>query len=317
LIGDGEIVKSDRLLSALLLLQAHGRLTGRAMAKRLEVSMRTVHRDMEALSVAGVPVYAMRGAQGGWQLDEGWRTQVPGLDEVELRALLMSQPRVIGDVRLAAAAESALGKLMASLPEAMRERAASIRQRLHVDTRGWRGTGENLAMLPVVQDAVARDRKLCIHYWKEGDLAERTVDPLGLVAKGTTWYLFAHTAHGMRTYRVSRIMEARLLDEACERPPNFDLAAAWNASTAEFQEGRSTYDAVLRVQQRAAEWIKIWQMATIVKTEGSWVTIRIKFHHEDEAAFVALGLGRRAQVISPAKLKERVRAEIETMAAAL
>src|SRR5262245_29863269 len=127
------------------------------MAERLEVSMRTVHRDMDALSAAGVPVFALRGAQGGWRLDEGWRTQVPGLNEAELQALLMSQPRVIGDVRLAAAAESALQKLMASLPEAMRRRAASIRQRLHIDITGWRGTGENLAMLPVVQDAVALD----------------------------------------------------------------------------------------------------------------------------------------------------------------
>src|ERR1051326_7902029 len=178
-------MKSDRLLSTLLLLQAHGRLTGRSLAERLEVSMRTVHRDMEALSAAGVPVFALRGAQGGWQLDQGWRTQVPGLDEAELRALLMSQPRVIGDVRLAAAAESALGKLVASLPLAMRERAASIRQRLHVDTTGWRGTGENLAMLPVVQDAVARDRKLAIHYRsEERELVERIVDPLRLVGKG-------------------------------------------------------------------------------------------------------------------------------------
>src|ERR1043165_1935921 len=148
-------MKSDRLLSALLMLQAHGRLTGRAMAKRLEVSMRTVHRDMEALSAAGVPVFALRGAQGGWRLDEGWRTEVPGLDEAELRALLMSHPRVRGDVRLAAAAESALAKLMASLPAAMRERAASIRQRLHVDTRAWRGTGEDLSMLPVVEALVS------------------------------------------------------------------------------------------------------------------------------------------------------------------
>jgi predicted DNA-binding transcriptional regulator YafY len=316
LIGDGEIVKSDRLLSALLLLQAHGQMTGRAMAKRLEVSMRTVHRDMEALSAAGVPVFAMRGAQGGWRLDEGWRTEVPGLDETELRALLMSQPRIVGDVRLAAAAESALGKLMASLPEAMRERAASIRQRLHVDTTGWRGTGENLAMLPVVQDAVARDRKLVIHYFKaDRELVERTVDPLGLVAKGTTWYLFAHTPRGMRTYRVSRIAEAKLLEEACERPANFDLAAAWKASTREFQEGRSTYDATLRLQPRAAEWIKIWQMATVLNTEGAWVTIRVRFHHEEEALFVALGLGRRVQVLSPQRLRERVQAEILAMAA--
>src|SRR5215813_1735397 len=106
------IMKSERLLSALLLLQAYGRLTGRALAERLEVSMRTVHRDMEALSAAGVPVFALRGSGGGWQLDKGWRTQAPGLNETELQALLMTPPRVVGDVRLAAAAESALHKLV-------------------------------------------------------------------------------------------------------------------------------------------------------------------------------------------------------------
>ena len=109
-------MRADRLLSALLLLQAHGRLTGRELARRLEVSERTMHRDMEALSASGVPVFAMRGSQGGWQLDEGWRTQVPGLDEAELRALLMAQPQVVGDERLVRAAERALTKLMSSLP---------------------------------------------------------------------------------------------------------------------------------------------------------------------------------------------------------
>src|SRR5690242_16579566 len=161
-------MKSDRLLSTLLLLQAHGRLTGRDMAKRLEVSMRTMHRDMEALSASGVPVFAMRGSQGGWQLDEGWRTQVPGLDEAELRALLMAQPQVVGDERLVHAAERALTKLMSALPVSLREKAVSIRQRLHVDTTRWYGTAENLSMLPVVQDAVSRDRKLKIVYKPDG-----------------------------------------------------------------------------------------------------------------------------------------------------
>jgi predicted DNA-binding transcriptional regulator YafY len=311
-------VKSERLLSTLLLLQAHGRLTERAVAERLEVSMRTVHRDMEALGAAGVPVFAVRGAQGGWALDEGWRTQVPGLDEAELRALLMSQPRVIGDVRLAAAAESALRKLMASLPAAMRERASSIRQRLHVDTTGWRGTGENLAMLTVVQDAVARDRKLAFRYRKaDRELVERTVDPLGLVAKGATWYLFAGTSRGLRTYRVSRVVEARLLEEACERPPNFNLSAAWKASIKQFSEGRGAYDATLRVEPRAAEWIQIWQMASVVDGPGPWITMRVRFHHEDEACFVALGMGPGVEVLAPARLKERVRSAVAAMAARL
>ena len=132
-------MRADRLLSALLVLQAHGKQTGRELAARLEVSERTVHRDMEALSAAGVPVFAMRGVRGGWQLDDEWRTEVPGLDDVELRALLMAQPRIVGDARLAAAAERALNKLMAALPAALRERAALMRQRLYVDTTGWNG----------------------------------------------------------------------------------------------------------------------------------------------------------------------------------
>src|SRR5207237_2883956 len=188
-----------------------------------------MHRDMEALSASGVPVFAMRGSQGGWQLDEGWRTQVPGLDEAELRALLMAQPQVVGDERLVRAAERALTKLMSSLPVPLREKAVSIRQRLHVDTTRWYGTAENLSMLPVVQDDVSRDRKLKIVHRPEGkEPAERTIDPLGLVAKGNVWYLVAQTPRGLRTYRVSRIQQANVLDQPCDRPHDFDLAVYWN-----------------------------------------------------------------------------------------
>jgi predicted DNA-binding transcriptional regulator YafY len=205
-------VRADRLLSALLLLQGHRRMTGRELAHRLEVSIRTVHRDMEALGAAGVPVFALRGANGGWQLDENWRTQVPALDDAELRALLMAQPRMTGDSRLAAAAERAIGKLLAALPAPMRERASAMRQRLHVDPTGWRGTAENLEVLPAVQDAVARDRKLSMRYRAPaGEPGERIVDPLGLVAKGRVWYLVASTTSGLRTFRVSRIETATML----------------------------------------------------------------------------------------------------------
>src|SRR5216683_3287231 len=118
-------MRADRLLSTLLLLQANGKMTVRQLATRLEVSHRTAYRDLEALSAAGVPVLALRGARGGWQLDEEWRTRVPGLDEAELHAFLMAQPPVIGDARLAAAAERALEKLMAALPASLREQAAA------------------------------------------------------------------------------------------------------------------------------------------------------------------------------------------------
>lgn len=308
-------MKADRLLSALLLLQAHGRLSGRELAERLEVSTRTVHRDMEALSASGVPVFALRGAQGGWQLDEGWRTKVPGLDEVELRALLMAQPRVIGDSRLAAAAERALGKLMAAMPGAMREQAVSIRQRLYVDTTAWRGTSENLAMLSIVQEAVTRDRKLRITYRKtQGEKSVRVVDPLGLVAKGSTWYLVANSARGLRTFRVSRIEAAVILEKPCKRPANFDLADHWRESTQRFREGWQKIDVTLRLDAKTAANMKRWMgMEEIEKGDG-WETVRMKFDHPSEAAFVVLGMGKGVEILQPESLREKVAEEIRGMA---
>jgi len=314
-------MKSDRLLSALLLLQAYGRMTGREMSKRLEVSQRTVHRDMESLSAAGVPVFALRGARGGWQLDEGWRTQVPALDEAELLALLMTQPRVVGEGSLAGAAERALRKLTAALPASLRERAAAIRQRLYVDTTGWRGTTENLAMLPIVQDAVSRDRKLSMTYRRAGESAEageRLVDPLGLVAKGSAWYLVARTPNGFRTYRVSRIEQAAIVDTPCERPADFDLAAHWKSSTDAFRDGLPRYRATLRLEPRAAAWVRRWRMAWTAPDPpdaDGWITFQAHFEHPDEACFVVLGLGARAEVVEPAELRERVLNEVRAVLA--
>jgi predicted DNA-binding transcriptional regulator YafY len=309
-------MRAARLLSALLLLQMHRRMSGRALAERLEVSVRTVHRDMEALSAAGVPVLALRGAQGGWMLDENWHAPVAGLDEAELRALLMAQPRMAGDAALAAAAESALGKLVAALPAALQDRAASIRQRLYVDTAGWRASTENLDMLPVVQDAVARDRKLAIRYRKPtGEVVERTVDPLGLVAKGSTWYLFGGTAAGSRTYRVSRIEEARILDEACARPAKFDLASAWRQSVERLRGERPRVECLMRLDAGVLGWFQRWQR-TVPESESTAadgrVTLRVQFEREEEAVFVTLGLGHRAELLEPAGLRQRVAEEVAT-----
>ncbi len=196
------IMKSDRLLSTLMLLQAHGRLSTRELAERLEISQRTAHRDMEALSAAGVPILALRGAQGGWELAKGWRTKVPGLDEAELRALLMSQPSALGHPALAAASERAFGKLLAAMPQKMQTQAASIRARLHIDPVGWHPSSNDLSLLPVVQDAIARDCKLTFLYSRaDGESGVRTVDPYGIVSKQATWYLVARAPAGMRTYR--------------------------------------------------------------------------------------------------------------------
>lgn len=236
---------------------------------------------------------------------------MPGLDEAELRAFLMAQPRVIGDAPLAAAAERALDKLMAAMPVSLRARAAFIRQRLYVDTSGWRGVAENLSFLPIVQDAVSRDRKLAIEYRKpDRQLVERTIDPLGVVAKGMTWYLVANTAEGFRTFRVSRIERATMLDIATQRPPDFDLAAYWKSSTEKFRESRPRYNITVRLEPRAAEDFMNWRKAKPVSSDvpdpEGWITVRAEFDDEEHACFVVQGLGGRAEVLEPEALRERV-----------
>ncbi len=320
-------MRADRLLSILLLLQSRGQMTGRELAERLEVSERTLHRDMDALSAAGVPVFALRGSRGGWQLEENWRTQVPGLDEAELRALLMAQPRILGDRKLAAAAERALGKLMASLPVPLRARAESMRQRLYVDMTGWFGGAEDLSMLPIVQEAVARDRKLKIRYSSRrsrfehagGDaenVTERIVDPLGLVAKGSTWYLVANTARGFRTFRVSRIQNALLLDTRCERPANFDLESHWRSATEDFLKNSPRFEATLYLHPDAARELKTWRM-TVQSAQNKhdpsrdgWVTLRVYFEDEQQAAFVALAFGAKLEVLAPDSFLTRIKHEL-------
>jgi predicted DNA-binding transcriptional regulator YafY len=201
------------------------------------------------------------------------------------------------------------------MPATMREQAASIRQRLYVDSAGWRGTSENLSMLPVVQDAVSRDRRLAITYWRRGgECVERTVDPLGLVAKGSTWYLVARTTEGFRTYRVSRIEQATLLELPSERPADFDLAAYWTDSTARFEEALPRYRARLRIEPRTARWLKMWRVGWSEEllnppSADGWVTLSISFDTEDEACFVVLGLGHRVDVLEPDSLRARVNAE--------
>ena len=314
-------MKSDRLLSVLLLLQARGRATERELAERLEVSQRTIHRDLEALSAARVPVVALRGSQGGWELEKGWRTQVPGLDAGELQALLMAQPRALGHPRLRASAESALNKLMASLPAPLREQAAQVRERLHIDPSGWWDTGEDLSVLPLVQDAVARERKLAFDYLRaDGQKGPRTVDPLGLVAKGNSWYLVADTAKGMRTFRISRMEAVTVLATEFKRPARFDLAEYWTRSIDSLQRGRGGYLATLLLTEDAARRLAVHCKVAPVEEKTSsqqtgWVTARAEFDDFGRARVVVLGLGTRARVLDPPELREWIKAEVAELAA--
>lgn len=313
-------MRSGRLLSALMLLQAHGRLSTREIAERLEISHRTAHRDMEALSEAGVPILALRGSQGGWELAPGWRTKVPGLDEAELSALLMSQPSALGHPGLAAASERAFGKLLAAMPQKMQTQAASIRARLHVDPVGWQPSSDDLSLLPIVQDAIARDCKLTFHYERaDGESGMRTVDPFGIVTKQGVWYLVARAPAGMRTYRIARMKDAVALAVRFERPANFDLAVHWKNATAQLQQKREQFQVTLALAPDAASQLKRWcrvapaaDVRCKPEVPETWTVLYVSFESSEEARFVAMGFGARAHVLAPKSLRDRVMEEMQS-----
>jgi len=315
-------VRADRLLSIMLLLQVHRRLTARDLARRLEVSERTIHRDMDALSGAGVPVYAERGAGGGWSLTEGYRTQLPGLSEAEVQALFLTGPaRLLADLGLRQASEAALLKLLAALPAMARRDVVYARQRIHVDPAGWYEAEESVAALPALQEAIWQGRRLCLTYRRgDGATVERLVDPLGLVAKGRVWYLVAAVEGEPRSYRVSRVQDARPTDEPCTRPAGFDLAAYWERSAADFKANLPRYPATLRVAPDLLLWLRRTGRSSRIEHAGppdaeGWVTLAMRFDVEEEACQYVLGCGPRIKVLEPPALRERVIALAEAVAA--
>lgn len=241
-------MRADRLLTILLSLQVHQRVTARELADRLEVSERTIYRDMDALSIAGIPVVAERGTNGGWALMEEYRTRLNGLNEPEIQALFTTMPaKVLNDLGIREAYERALIKLMAALPSAGQHDAEFTRQRLHIDGAGWFQQNEDVSALPTLQEALWAERKLHLHYCRsDGTPAERLVAPLGLVAKGSIWYLIAGVEDSIRTYRVSRVQSARVMPETSIRPPDFDLAAYWEQSKKDLKANLPRYLVTLK-----------------------------------------------------------------------
>jgi predicted DNA-binding transcriptional regulator YafY len=315
-------LRADRLLSILLLLQVNRRMTARELARRLEVSERTIHRDMGALSTAGVPVTSERGARGGWSLIDGYRTNLTGLAGAEVQALFVPGPaRLLSDLNLGKASESALVKLLAALPEAFRRDAEYVRQRVHVDVTGWDRAEEAVPCLHTIQDAVWQGRKLSIAYGQENCAAERVVDPLGLVAKGSVWYLVAAVGGDVRSYRVSRVRGAALLDEPSGRPEKFDLAAHWEESSKQFRENFPRFYATLRAHPSIVERMRFARPFARVEEIGEadeegWPRVRMRFQFAEEACEFALGFGARVEILEPAELRARV-VEMAEGAAAL
>jgi len=311
-------MRAGRLLSILLLLQVHRRVTARDLARRLEVSERTILRDMDALSGAGVPVISERGSGGGWSLLEAYQTKLTGLSAAEIQSLFLARPeKLIADLGLARDAEAAFIKLQASLPAASRPQADFARRRILVDTRGWRDPAESVACLPVLLDALWRERQVRFVYSRVlGEPGERTADPLGLVAKGSTWYLVANVEAEPRTYRVSRIREAAVLDVPSTRPADFDLAAYWERSAAEFREKLPRYYATFLANLEVMRWARYrgWRLEEETP-EGDAVRFRMRFDADFEALQFALSFGPDIFVIEPEELRAKVLAAAEAVTA--
>ena len=302
-------MRADRLLSILLLLQVHRRVTARELAKRLEVSERTILRDMEALSGSGVPVVAERGVGGGWSLLEEYQTKLTGLSAAEIQSLFLARPaRLMADLGLKQEAEAAFIKLQASLPAGSRQQAEFARQRILIDTSGWRDPAESIACLPVLLDSLWQERRVRFSYRRVlCEASERVADPLGLVAKGSAWYLVARVDAEPRTYRVSRISQAAILDKRSARPAAFDLASYWERSAAEFREKLPRFHATFLVNPPAMRWVRYrgWRLEQEAQ-EGERFRVRLRFDIEEEAVQFALSLGGEVEIVEPRALRSKV-----------
>lgn len=313
-------MRADRLISIVLLLQSQRRLTARQLAERLEVSERTILRDMDALSAAGIPVTAERGTGGGWALVDRYQTTLTGLKEAEVRALFLSQPaRLLSDLHLDQASELAFIKLLATLPAGYRRDAEFFRQRILVDVTGWKRTEEAVPFLPVLQDAIWQECQVVVQYRREdAPPVERKVDPLGLVAKGSVWYLVAGVAGEIRTYRVSRIQDVQLSDSVCVRPENFDLAAYWQQSAVQFVANLPRYPVRVRVAPELLPRLGYaLRFARVEHTEppdaDGWSEVAIRFEIEQDACECLLGLGTQVEILEPPELRDQVMARAEAV----
>lgn len=310
-------MKADRMISILLILQNEGKISTRELAERLEVSERTIARDMEALSVSGIPVYSERGSRGGWLLAEGYRTKLTGMKAEEFISLIISaHPGLLTDLGIKNHFDDALQKLLASSPASIKNNIELIQRKIHIDGAGWHQAIEAYPYLTIVQEAVWAESKLCIHYKRDQDVVVRTVHPLGLVAKRSVWYLVAEYEGELRTYRVSRIVHAEGLNEPFHYPADFNLAQYWEQSIAQFQQKLPRYPAKIRINEPLLERLEQERYLTILQTEtpeNGWLEATIQFATLEHACEMVLRFGSLVEVIAPEELRSKVIAETQAV----
>jgi predicted DNA-binding transcriptional regulator YafY len=306
-------MRADRLLSLLMLLQTRGRMTAEVLAEELEVSVRTIYRDLTALSASGIPVYAERGPGGGVGLVEEYRTTLTGLTPDEARALfMMSVPAPLLQLGVGGELKQAMLKLSAALPDSRRTEELRARQRIHLDSSWWFQSDEAVPHLGTLQQAVWEDRRLRITIRMEffDTRIEEQVEPYGLVAKASLWHLVHGRAGGIHVLRVSQVVEAEILAESFTRPPDFDLAAFWEQWCADYESQppflarvRLAPDLLPALPQYFGERVRA-TLAGAAPAPDGWVTLTLPFESFFAARTRLLGFGRAVEVLEPEALRK-------------
>ncbi|MFE0674701.1 helix-turn-helix transcriptional regulator [Streptomyces sp. NPDC058867] len=300
-------MKSSRLVSILLLLQTRGRMTAAQLAEELEVSVRTVYRDVEALGAAGVPLYGDAGHAGGYRLLDGYRTRLTGLTADEAEALFLAGvPGPAAELGLGPLLAAAELKVRAALPA----RADRISARFHLDAPGWYADADATPFLPAVADAVWNSRVLTVRYrrWREPTDVERRLEPYGLVLKAGRWYVVA--GPGPRTFRVDQILELRSLGEEFTRPADFDLVAHWTAYQRDFHARLHRGEAVVRL----APGRTLPRARTLTTEPDGWTRAVVPIESVGHAHGEFLRLGADVEVLQPAELRAMIAGTVRELA---
>jgi len=313
-------MRASRLLSLLLLLQTRGGLTAAELAEELEVSIRTIHRDVEALGAAGIPIYAERGPHGGIRLVEGYRTRLTGMTSDEADALFLSGiPGPAAELGLGTVVASSRLKVLAALPTELRSRATRLLERFHLDAASWFHGGDTVPFLALIAECVWEGLRIELDYDRGDRHVTRLVDPLGIVLKAGTWYLVAAHEGQLRTYRVSRVRDVRATEERLERPPGFDLSTYWSESIAAYERDTPRIEVTLRARRGAVRWLEdILETRTLDAAvelpdpePQTWRRMRLRLDWPREVAGRMLAFGGAVEILEPPEL----RAEIAALAA--
>lgn len=319
-------MRASRLLALLLLLQTRGRQTAQELADELEVSVRTVYRDVESLGAAGVPIYADRGPTGGYQLLDGYRTRLTGLSADEAESLFLAGlPGPAAELGLGTVLATAELKLLAALPPQLRDRAGRMRERFHLDPTGWFYSDEQTPHLAAVAAAIWEQRVIQIRYRRAGRSGEvtRALEPLGVVLKGGAWYLVARAAGELRTYRVGRILNLESLDEHFERPERFDLANFWESWSESFEARMYRGEAIIKLSPRGREMLPYLAAPAVNRAveesaspadQDGWVRATIPIESIEHASGELLRLGAGVEVLAPPELRARIAESVGALA---